>query len=271
LASGSRKTLIFAKHPHVEGGGGPNDDAVGSSAVHHLKQGQNVQLQLVPVAEHSWRGKDCDKSSAAFAIATQIVARAQKLCFQSAAPVSGIQAITQWFYDNSKQLQLLGPNPSAAAADIQSLAQECTRLFSCQPMVVTAHGDTKVFGDIHGQLADLLALFREHGFPSNRLGGDVELVSYVFNGDFVDRGTQQVEAVALLFSLKVCFPDRVFLIRGNHEFRDINAYMSQEGGLGFDRACSNLFGPRIGAPVYESIHRFSTNPNPKPQTPNTKP
>ena len=46
-----------------------------------------------------------------------------------------------------------------------------------------------------GQLTDLLALFREHGFPSNRCGGDVELASYVFNGDFVDRGAQQVEVV----------------------------------------------------------------------------
>jgi hypothetical protein len=44
----------------------------------------------------------------------------------------------------------------------------------------------------------------------------------VFNGDFADRGGQQVEVVALLFSLKVCFPDCVFLLRGNREFRDMN-------------------------------------------------
>jgi len=172
-----RKALIFAKHPHVEGGDGHDDDVVASAPVHDLMQGDNVQLQLVPVAEHSWRGKDVDKSSAAFGIATQIISRAQKLCFEAAAPATGIQAITKWFFDNSKQL--LGPNPSNVAADIACLSQECLRLFSCQPMVVRAHGDTKVFGDIHGQLTDLLALFREHGFPSNRSGGDVELASYV--------------------------------------------------------------------------------------------
>jgi hypothetical protein len=105
-----------------------------------------VQLQHVPVAEHSWRGKDVDKSSAAFAVAAQIIARAQKLCLEASTPVSGIQAITKFFFDNS--VKLLGSNTSSAAADLETLSHECTRLFSSQPMVIKAHGDTKVFGDI---------------------------------------------------------------------------------------------------------------------------
>jgi hypothetical protein len=112
-----------------------------------------------------------------------------------------------------------------------------------------------------GQLTDLLALFREHGFPSNRSGGDVELASYVFNGDFVDRGEQQVEVVALLLSLKVCFPDRVFLVRGNHEFRDQNVCTTQSGLRGFDLACSQFFGTQAAAGVFESIHRFACSPH----------
>ncbi len=112
-----------------------------------------------------------------------------------------------------------------------------------------------------GQLSDLLALFREHGFPSNRSGGDVELASYVFNGDFVDRGAQQVEVVALLFSLKVCFPDRVFLVRGNHEFRSMNMHMTAGSGNGFDAACDQFFGCQIGPVVFESIHRRAPGPN----------
>ena len=102
----------------------------------------------------------------------------------------------------------------------------------------------------------MLALFHEHGFPSCRSGGDVELASYVFNGDFVDRGEQQVEVVALLFSLKVCFPDRVYLIRGNHEFRDMNTHMTMyQKEIGFDRACGLFFGPQVAPRVFESIHR----------------
>ena len=70
-------------------------------------------------------------------------------------------------------------------------------------IVVVAPPGSKVFGDTHGQLRDLLALFAAFGFPSHRDGGDVESVSYVFNGDFVDRGAHQLEVVTLLFALKV--------------------------------------------------------------------
>jgi hypothetical protein len=142
----AHKPLIFARHPHVAGGSDLHDDHVHSAPVLDLPKAAHVQLQHVPVAEHSWRGRDVDKSSAAFAVATQMIARAQKLCFEASLPVSGIQSITKFFYDNS--IKLLGSNPSSVAADLDSLSRECTRLFSRQPMVIKAHGDTKVFGDI---------------------------------------------------------------------------------------------------------------------------
>ncbi len=90
-----------------------------------------------------------------------------------------------------------------------------------------------MFGDIHGQLRDLLLLFREYCFPTSA-GGDVESVSYVFDGDFVDRGSHQVEVMLLLLSLKVAFPSRVFLLRGNHETRSQN---ETQGESGFLAAC----------------------------------
>ena len=40
-------------------------------------------------------------------------------------------------------------------------------------------------------------------------------------GDFVDRGLYSVETILLLFALKVNYPHRIHLIRGNHETRQI--------------------------------------------------
>lgn len=68
-------------------------------------------------------------------------------------------------------------------------------------------------GDIHGQFHDLVELFAT--------GDDPPRTSYLFLGDFVDRGFFSVESFTLLLALKVRHPDRVTLVRGNHESRQI--------------------------------------------------
>ena len=72
------------------------------------------------------------------------------------------------------RLKGFGNGGAAAATNGETTAE-------AQSMVVSVQAPAKVFGDIHGQLRDLLALFARYGFPTHR-GGDVEAVSYVFNG-----------------------------------------------------------------------------------------
>jgi len=70
-----------------------------------------------------------------------------------------------------------------------------------------------VCGDIHGQFYDLVELFRK--------GGEIPKTSYVFMGDFVDRGHHSVETLQLLLCYKARYPQSITLLRGNHECRQV--------------------------------------------------
>lgn len=79
-----------------------------------------------------------------------------------------------------------------------------------------------VCGDTHGQYFDLLEIFRLNGFPD-------EKHAYLFNGDFVDRGSWSTEIALLLYAYKWLRPKMFFLNRGNHETDDMNRVYGFEG------------------------------------------
>ncbi|GBE61066.1 serine threonine- phosphatase PP-X isozyme 2 [Babesia ovata] len=73
--------------------------------------------------------------------------------------------------------------------------------------------ESEVCGDIHGQFYDFNELLT--------VGKHIPETNYLFLGDFVDRGYYSVETFLLLLCFKVRYPDRITLIRGNHESRNI--------------------------------------------------
>lgn len=72
-----------------------------------------------------------------------------------------------------------------------------------------------VIGDLHGNLHDLIRIMNSID--------DIFTNNLLFLGDYVDRGQFQIETITLLLALRIEYPDNFFLIRGNHEFIDINA------------------------------------------------
>ena len=66
---------------------------------------------------------------------------------------------------------------------------------------------------ISGQFYDLKELFR--------VAGQLPHTNFLFLGDYVDRGYFSLECISLLMCYKIRYPNRVKMIRGNHEARQI--------------------------------------------------
>ena len=124
--------------------------------------------------------------------------------------------------------------------EVKLLCEKAKELFIEESNVQIIDAPITICGDIHGQFDDLTELFTK--------GGKCPDTNYLFMGDFVDRGFNSVETFLLLLALKVRYPDRITLIRGNHETRQITQVygfydecMRKYGSINVWRYCTEIF------------------------------
>ncbi|KAI0982822.1 hypothetical protein GJ496_011522 [Pomphorhynchus laevis] len=94
------------------------------------------------------------------------------------------------------------------------LCSKASEIFLHEDTLLELKAPLNICGDIHGQYSDLLEIFD--------ICGSVPRRQYLFLGDYVDRGTNSLETICLLLALKIKFPNRIYLLRGNHESESMN-------------------------------------------------
>ncbi|CAN7090984.1 unnamed protein product [Brassica rapa subsp. narinosa] len=115
--------------------------------------------------------------------------------------------------DLDRQIEQLMECKPLAEGDVKILCDQAKAILVEEWNVQPVKCPVTVCGDIHGQFYDLIELFR--------IGGNPPDTNYLFMGDYVDRGYYSVETVSLLVALKVRYRDRLTILRGNHESRQI--------------------------------------------------
>ena len=154
---------------------------------------------------------------------------------------------------------------------LQSLTEDQQAVFDpfVQKLVVTKNSIIAFHGDVHGDVHSLNAYLldlADKGYlnPENPF----EIINpnfyMIFLGDYTDRGWYGPEVIYTVLRLKCANPDKVFMVRGNHEDQSLNAREAITGADGFFAQTSkkfNIKSPEInnksyGDPIFNKITKL---------------
>ncbi|OQS05454.1 hypothetical protein THRCLA_02422, partial [Thraustotheca clavata] len=156
--------------------------------------------------------------------------------------------VTEAFINPLKAIEYL--NSYEFSNDLLALTQQVSSIFENEPRCIHIEGPTYVFGDIHGNLSDL-KFFSENIW---KMGIGLTAGTFLFLGDYVDRGLSSLECTAYLFAQKVMYPNKVVMLRGNHETRAVNGWEEHYGMGSFLAQCKKRFGNDQGCILWHQIN-----------------
>jgi diadenosine tetraphosphatase ApaH/serine/threonine PP2A family protein phosphatase len=114
---------------------------------------------------------------------------------------------------------------------ISGILHRARDVIMAEPMLARVSAPVNVCGDIHGQLRDLVSIMDSGRAPPQS--------TYLFLGDYVDRGKQGIECMGVLLGLKILHPKSITLLRGNHE----SASLTRQ--YGFYDECKRRFNAKL--------------------------
>ncbi len=105
--------------------------------------------------------------------------------------------------------------------DISKILKEARDIFKEEKLllefkIVDNNEKVYVIGDIHGNLHSLLNILEIIKKNKPKI--------IIFLGDIVDRGIRQLECLIIILALKILNPNKIFLLKGNHETLEMNQY-----------------------------------------------
>ncbi|TQS37364.1 hypothetical protein Golomagni_02165 [Golovinomyces magnicellulatus] len=158
-------------------------------------------------------------------------------------PVTVAGDIHGQFYDLLELFKVAGGMPGEKNVQPPTTSPTGTGIRRMRPFIPTRSSNSNEVDDLRMRYGEKInnnndndnTYVAQPAATENVTSVDVDQ-NFIFLGDFVDRGYFSLETLTLLMCLKAMYPDKITLIRGNHESRQITQV------YGFYAECQQKYG-----------------------------